>query len=50
MTKGKDKGPPSYRDAGSGEFVKPGYAKAHPGTTVKEHNQPKPSPPPQKKK
>lgn len=25
-----------YRDAGSGQYVKPGYANKHPGTTVKE--------------
>jgi len=44
-TKMADKGPPSYRDSKSGEFVKPGYAKSHPSTTEKEHN----SPPPKKK-
>lgn len=47
MSKGKDKGPADYRDAGTGQFVKPGYAKNHPGTTEKEHNRP---PPPSKKK
>ena len=36
----KDKGPPSYRDSGTGEFVTPDYAKAHPKTTEKEHNSP----------
>ena len=41
-TMAKDKGPPSYRDAGDGKFVTPGYAKAHPGTTEKEHNNPPP--------
>jgi hypothetical protein len=25
-----------YRDAGTGEFVTPGYAKKHPKTTVEE--------------
>lgn len=38
----KDKGPPSYRDSGTGEFVTPGYAKTHKGTTEKEHNNPPP--------
>jgi hypothetical protein len=28
--------PPKYRDAGTGRYVKPGYAKTHPKTTVKE--------------
>ncbi len=32
---------PKYRDAGSGQYVKPGYAKAHPKTTVKEIDKPK---------
>ena len=38
----KDKGPPDYRDAGSGKFVTPGFAKNHPKTTEKEHNRPPP--------
>ncbi len=38
----KDKGPPTYRDSGSGEFVKKGYADKHPKTTEKEHNRPPP--------
>ena len=38
---GGNKGPVTYRSAVSGHFVKPGYAKTHPSTTVKEHNQPK---------
>lgn len=33
--------PPKYRDAGSGQYVKPGYAKTHPKTTVKETDKPK---------
>jgi hypothetical protein len=37
----KGKGPPSYRDSGSGEFVKKDYADKHPKTTEKEHNRPK---------
>lgn len=32
------KGPPDYRNAGTGQVVKPGYAKTHPKTTEKEHN------------
>lgn len=27
---------PKYRDAGTGRYVRPGYAKKHPKTTVKE--------------
>lgn len=27
---------PRYRSAKTGHYVKPGYAKANPGTTVKE--------------
>jgi hypothetical protein len=38
----KDKGPPSYRDAGTGHFVTPDYAKSHPKTTEREHNNPPP--------
>jgi len=26
-----------YRDSGTGEFVKPSYAKTHPKTTEREH-------------
>jgi len=34
----KDKVPTqvSYRDSGSGQFVKPGYAERHPATTERE--------------
>ena len=28
--------PPKYRSADTGRYVKPGYAKKHPKTTVKE--------------
>lgn len=28
--------PPRYRSAVTGKYVKPGYAKSHPKTTVKE--------------
>lgn len=35
MAKTKSQGS-NYRDAGTGQFVKPGYAKTHPKTTVKE--------------
>jgi hypothetical protein len=42
------KGPADYRDAGTGKFVPPGYAKAHPKTTEKEHNRPPPAPPKKK--
>jgi hypothetical protein len=44
MNKGKDKGPPSFRDAGTGKFVDPDFAKSHPKTTEKEHNKPGPKP------
>ncbi|RAO75785.1 multidrug transporter [Dyella jiangningensis] len=44
------KGPPNYRDAGTGQFVTEGYAKKHPGTTEKEHNKPAPKPPSKPKK
>jgi hypothetical protein len=30
------KSPPKYRSADTGKYVKPGYAKTHPKTTVKE--------------
>jgi hypothetical protein len=30
------KGGGQYHDAKTGQFVKPGYAKTHPGTTFKE--------------
>jgi|GEM_PF-1559606 len=33
---------PKYRDAGSGQYVKPGYAKSHPKTTVREVDKPAP--------
>jgi hypothetical protein len=42
------KGPPDFRSAKSGQFVKPGYAKTHPTTTEKEHNR-KPPEAPKKK-
>jgi hypothetical protein len=29
------------RDAGTGHYVKPGYAKTHPKTTVTEHDKSK---------
>ncbi len=38
----KDKGPPSYRDSGTGQFVTEKYADKHPKTTEKEHNRPPP--------
>lgn len=38
----KDKGPPSHRDSGTGQFVTEKYAKAHPKTTETEHNRPPP--------
>ena len=44
------KGPPNFRDAGTGKFVTEKYADKHPKTTEKEHNRPAPSPPPMKKK
>jgi hypothetical protein len=31
----------SYRSAKTGKYVKPGYAKTHPATTVKESNKKK---------
>jgi len=34
------KGPPDYRSAKTGQFVKEDYAKKHPSTTEKEHNRP----------
>jgi hypothetical protein len=34
--KGSSKTPPKYRSADTGRYVKPGYAKTHPKTTVKE--------------
>jgi len=40
MAKDKPKTPPKYRDAGTGQYVKPGYAKKHPKTTVKEEDVP----------
>jgi hypothetical protein len=36
--KGSSKTTTSYRSAKSGRYVKPGYAKTHPSTTVKETN------------
>jgi hypothetical protein len=42
------KGPPDFRDAGTGKFVTEKYADKHPKTTEKEHNRP-PPPPPKKK-
>jgi hypothetical protein len=42
----KDKGPPTYRDSKTGEFVTKKFAEKHPNTTEKEHN----SPPPKKGK
>jgi len=41
------KGPPNFRDSGSGKFVTEKYAKTHPKTTEEEHNRPK-GPPPKK--
>jgi hypothetical protein len=41
----KGKGPPSFRDSGTGKFVTEKFAKNHPKTTEEEHN----SPPPRKK-
>lgn len=38
MAKGKSV---SYRSAVTGRYVKPGYAKTHPKTTVKETNKSK---------
>jgi len=38
------KGPPNYRDAGTGKFVTEKYAEKHPKTTEKEHNRPPPKP------
>lgn len=39
------KGPPTYRDSKSGEYVKKAYAERHPDTTQKEHNKPPKNPP-----
>ncbi|MGN6739607.1 hypothetical protein [Dyella sp.] len=44
------KGPPNFRDSGSGKFVTEKYAKTHPKTTEEEHNRPPPKGPPPKKK
>lgn len=42
------KGPPDFRDAGTGKFVTEKYADKHPKTTEKEHNRPPPAPPKKK--
>lgn len=39
---GGSKGPATFRDAGTGEFVTKRYAETHPKTTEKEHNKPPP--------
>ncbi|WHZ20474.1 MAG: hypothetical protein OJF55_002623 [Rhodanobacteraceae bacterium] len=44
------KGPPNYRDSGSGKFVTEQYAKRHPRTTEEEHNRPPHKSPPKRKK
>ncbi|MBN8923319.1 MULTISPECIES: hypothetical protein [unclassified Rhodanobacter] len=42
------KGPPNFRDSGTGKFVTEKYADKHPKTTEKEHNRPPPAPPKKK--
>jgi hypothetical protein len=44
------KGPPNYRDSGTGKFVTERYAERHPKTTEQEHNRPAPKSPPSKRK
>ena len=36
------KGPPNFRNSGTGRFVTERYAEKHPKTTEKEHNRPPP--------
>jgi hypothetical protein len=50
LTMTSKKGPPDYRDSGTGKFVTERYAQRHPRTTEKEHNRPAPKSPPSKRK
>lgn len=43
------KGPPNFRDAGTGKFVTERFANQHQKTTEKEHNRPPPASPPKQK-
>lgn len=44
------KGPPNYRNSGTGKFVTERYAEKHPQNTEKEHNRPAPKSSPSKRK
>jgi len=50
LTMASKKGPPSYRNSGTGKFVTERYADRYPKTTEKEHNRPAPKSPPSKHK